>query len=418
MDRKIEKKNWTPKKIATFGLPTIFVLLVFYMLVFGDKSSKLNVEVDKITISKVSRGEFQEFIPIMGSVEPIKTIELSSDEGGRIEHRYIESGTKVQKGDPILRFSNTNLLLTILNNEAQVNRASNDLRSTRLMMEQNALSLRNQLLNLDYEIASQKRVFDREKTLMDKGLGSKEAFENARDQYLFSQRRRDLTVAQQKQDSLFRLTQIQALETSLAGMQTNLIIVKEKQDNLTLRAPIDGHLTSLTAEIGETKNPGERLGQIDVLDHFKVRARIDEYYINRVEKGRMGSFDLSGRSYRLSVDKIYLEVTDGRFEVDLVFAEGERPEGIRRGQTLHIKLELGDLEEAVLLARGGFYQKTGGQYVYVVDPSGNFAIRRDIKLGRYNPQVFTVLGGLEPGEEVITSSYDTFGDIDKLILKK
>ena len=418
MDRQIEKKKWTPKKIATIGVPTVFILLVFYMLVFGDKSSKLNVDVEKITISTVSKGEFQEFIPIMGSVEPIKTIELSSDEGGRIEHRFIESGTKVSKGDPILRFSNTNLLLTILNNEAQVNRASNDLRSTRLMMEQNALSLRNQLLNLDYDIASQRRAYEREKALMDKGLGSKEAFENARDQYLFSKKRRDLTIAQQRQDSLFRMTQIAALETSLKGMQANLTIVKQKQDNLTLRAPIDGHLTSLTAEIGETKSPGERLGQIDVLDHFKVRARIDEYYINRIEKGRMGSFELSGQSYRLSVDKIYLEVTDGRFEVDLVFPDGVNPGGIRRGQTLHIKLELGDLEEAVLLARGGFYQKTGGQYVYVVDESGNFAVRRDIKLGRYNPQVFTVLEGLEIGDQVITSSYDTFNDIDKLILKK
>ncbi|MCK5147930.1 HlyD family efflux transporter periplasmic adaptor subunit [bacterium] len=417
MDRKIEKKKWTVKKIATIGIPAILFFLVAYALIFGDKSSKLNIELEKQTVSVVYRGEFQEFIPIMGSVEPIKTIELSSDEGGRIEHRYIESGTKVSKGDPILRFSNTNLLLTILNNEAQVNRASNELRSTRLLMEQNTLSLRNQLLTLDYDIASQKRAYDREKTLMDRDLGSKEAFENARDQYFFTIQRRDLTIAQQRQDSLFRLNQVDALEESLEGMQENLLIVKQKQDNLTLRAPIDGHLTSLNAEIGETKAAGERLGQIDVLDHFKVRAAIDEYYINRVEKGREGSFDIAGTTYRLVIDKIYLEVTDGRFQVDLIFT-GEKPQGIRRGQTLHIKLELGDLEEAVLLARGGFYQKTGGQYVYVVDESGKFAIKRDIKLGRYNPQVFTVLEGLEIGEEVITSSYDSFNDIDKLILKK
>lgn len=417
MDRKIERKKWTPKKIATFGVPAIFIILVLYTLVFGDKSSKLNVELEKLTVSTVHRGEFQEFIPIMGSVEPIMTIELSSDEGGRVEHRYIESGTPVKKGDPILRFSNTNLLLTILNNEAQVNRASNELRSTRLLMEQQALSLKNQLLNLDYDIANQKRAYDREKTLMDKGLGSKEAYENARDQYNFTLKRRDLTIAQQKQDSLFRLNQIEALETSLEGMQENLAIVKQKQENLTLRAPIDGHLTSLNAEMGETKAPGERLGQIDVLDHFKVVAAIDEYYINRVEKGRFGSFEISGQTYRLKVDKIYLEVTDGRFEVDLTFIDVP-PENIRRGQTLHIKLELGDLEEALLLARGGFYQKTGGQYVYVVDNSGDYAIKRSIKLGRHNPQVFTVLEGLAEGEQVITSSYDSFNDIDKLILKK
>jgi HlyD family secretion protein len=218
------------------------------------------------------------------------------------------------------------------------------------------------------------------------------------------------------QDSMFRQIQINQLETSLQRMQDNLEIVKQKQDNLTIRAPITGMLTSLTAEIGESKSQGQPLGQIDILEDFKVRAAIDEHYIARVERGRYGTFDWAGGTHQLIVDRLYLEVRGGRFEVDLQFIDDE-PEGIRRGMTVHIRLELGDLEEAVLLPKGGFYQKTGGQWVYIVDESGTFAEKRSIRLGRQNPQVFTVLEGLEPGDRVITSSYDSFGDIDKLILR-
>lgn len=417
MDRKIEKKRFTPKKIATIAIPTIFFSLVLYMLIFGDRSSKLNVDMEKITISEVARGEFQEYIPVTGTVMPIETYFLGASEGGMVEERIIESGTFVKKGDPIVKLSNTDLLMTILSNQAQVNRASNELRIARLSMEQNTLSLRSQMANLNYDLLLQKRAYERAEELYNKELISKEEFELARDNYEYSLKRKELTLESMKQDSLFRLSQIEQLQLSLEQMLSNLDIVKQKLDNLTVKAPITGMLTSLNAEIGETKSRGEPIGQIDVLDSFKVRAAIDEHYIARIEKGRYGTFPFAGEDYRLIVDKIYLEVTEGRFEVDLLFVD-EQPAGIRRGLTLHIRLELGDLSEELLLARGGWYQKTGGQWVYVLDKSGRFAIKRRIRVGMYNPQVFTILEGLEPGERVITSSYDSFGDIDKLILKE
>ncbi len=415
MDRKIEKKRFTPKKIATVAIPTIFFSLVLYAFIFGDRSSKLNVDVEKITISEVFRGEFQEFIPITGSVMPIETYLLSASEGGIVEERIIESGTFVHKGDPIVRLSNTDLLLTILNNQAQVNRASNELRMSRLYMEQNRLQMQSQIANLNFELLTQKRAYDRGQELFEKQLMSAEEYELTRDQYEYSLQRQKLTLESIIQDSLFRLNQIEQLELSLEQMESNLVIVKQKLDKLTVQAPITGMLTSLDAEIGDTKARGEQIGQIDVLENFRVRARIDEHYIARVEKGRFGTYDF-GAGGKLIVDRVYLEVTDGSFEVDLLFV-GEAPGGIRRGLTLHIRLELGDLSEELLLARGGWYQKTGGQWVYLVDPSGDFAEKRRIRVGMYNPQVFTILEGLEPGEKVVTSSYDSFGDIDKLILK-
>ena len=416
MDRKIEKKKWTFKKIATIAVPTIFFSVVLYAFIFGDRSSRLNVDLEKITISEVYRGEFQEFIPITGTVMPIETFLLSASEGGMVEERIIESGSFVNKGDPIVRLSNTDLLLTILNNQAQVNRASNELRLSRLYLEQNKLNMQSQMANLNYDLLVQKRAYDRAKELYEKELASAEEYELARDEYEYSLQRKRLTLESMRQDSLFRLNQIKQLELSLEQMESNLAIVKQKLDKLTVRAPITGMLTNLDAEIGDTKGRGEQIGQIDVLENFRVRARIDEHYIARIEKGRYGTFTFAQEDGKLKVHRIYLEVTDGSFEVDLHFVD-DPPDGIRRGLTLHIRLELGDLSEEVLLARGGWYQKTGGQWAYVVDQSGGFAVKRRIRVGMYNPQVFTILEGLEPGERVVTSSYDSFGDIDKLILK-
>ena len=416
MDRQIKKKRFTPKKIAGYSAVIIFFSVILYSLIFGDRSSKLNVDLEKITISEVYRGEYQEFIPIIGTVEPRTTHYLTATDGGRVEEIFLEAGTHVKRDDPILRLSNTNLLLTILNNQAQVNRASNDLRQARLYMETNTLSLRSQRSQLDYDILLQEREYERQKKLYKKNLTSLEEYEQARDQYEYSLQRRELILESQKQDSLFRLGQISQLEEALSQMESNLAIVQQKQDALTIRAPIDGQLTSLIAEIGEMKSMGQQMGQIDVLEGFRVRAGIDEHYIARVESGRYGTFPFAGNEYQLIVRQIYPEVTDGRFEVHMYFTD-EEPEGIRRGQTLHIRLELGDLSEELLVARGGWYQSTGGQWVYVVDPSGNFATKRRIRIGMQNPQVFTILEGLEPGEKVITSSYDSYGDIDKLILK-
>ena len=416
MDRIIEKKRWTLKKIITFSAIALFIVFVFYNFIFGDHSSKLNVKTERITVSTVEQGDFQEFIPIIGNVIPIKTIYLDAIEGGRVDTLFLEAGSFVEKGDKILKLANTNLLLDIMYREAELFAQSNNLRNTRLAMEQNRLSLRAQLIELNHTIRQQHRTFTRAEKLHEKKLLSEEEFETARDQYEYLVQKRDLTLESHKQDSLFREVQILQLEASLGRMQANLEVIKLNLDNLVLRAPITGQLTSLNAEVGESKSRGQRLGQIDVLDGFKVRARVDEHYIARIELGRRGRFEFAGQTYNLVVTKIYPEVLEGRFEIDMLFDSAE-PEGIRRGQTLHTQLELGDLSTALLLPRGGFYQKTGGKWVYVVDESGDFAVKRSIQIGRQNLKVYEVLDGLEVGEKVITSSYDNYGDIDKLVLK-
>jgi HlyD family secretion protein len=417
MDRPIQKKKWPPKKIAMVGGGGLFFFFVIYSFIFGDSSSKLNVETEKITIATVARGPFQEFIPVTGSVLPIKTIYIDAIEGGRVETKFIEAGAFVKEGDKILQLANTNLLLDIMFREAQFFEQSNNLRNTRLLMEQSRLNLRQQLNDQEYQVQRLKRLHERAAELRQKNLISQQEFEQTRDEYEYRRRQKELAIESFKQDSLFRQIQVEQLETSLQRMQANLDVTKQRLESMIIRAPVTGQLTSLNAEIGESKAPGQRLGQVDVLDGFKVRAGIDEHYLSRINLGQTGEFDFAGQTYVLITKKVFPEIRDGRFDVDLEF-QGKEPEGIRRGQTLHIRLELGDLSEAILLPRGGFYQKTGGQWVYVLDKSGSFAAKRSIKLGRYNPQAFEVLEGLEPGERVITSSYDSFGDIDKLILKK
>ncbi len=417
MDRKIEKKKWTVKKILGITAIVLIIFFVVYSIFFGDHSSKLNVQEERITISTVENGPFQEFIPVTGTVIPIKTIYLDAMEGGRVDKIFLEAGTYVKKGDKILQLGNTNLLMDIMYREAELFQQSNNLRNTRLAMQQNRLALQAQLLELNYQMQQQKRVYDKQTELFNKNLVSEQDWEEARDRYNYLVKNRELTLLSHKQDSLFQETQINQLEASLRRMEENLEIVKENLENLTVKAPVTGQLTSLNAEIGESKTRGQRLGQIDVLDGFKIRVRVDEYYLARIDVNQRGEFTFAGNTHQMRIDKIYPEVLNGRFEVDMLF-EGQEPDGIRRGQTVHIRLELGDLSEAILLAKGGFYQKTGGQWIYVVDPSGEFAIKRNIRIGRMNPEVFEVLEGLQPGEKVITSSYDSYGDIDKLILKK
>ncbi len=417
MDRKIKKKLWTPKRIGMAGGGGLLVLFILYSFIFGDTSSKLNVEAEKITISEVSRGPFQEFIPVNGSVLPIETFYLDAIEGGRVERLFVDAGTFVKKGDPILRLANTNLQLDVMYREALSYEQINNAQNRRLAIEQNSISVRSQLAEVEYQVQRTKLSFDRDSVLRVKNLISSEEFRRTKDEYEYWIGRRVLAVENFRQDSLLRVNQLTQLESSIDRLEMNLEMVKRSVDNLTLRAPISGQLTSLNAEIGQSKSSGQRLGQIDVLDNFKVRAAIDEFYIARINIGQEGEFDLAGNTFRLIIKKVYPEVRDGRFEVDMEFT-GKPPQGIRRGQTLQIRLELGDLSEATLLARGGFYQRTGGQWVYILDPSGENATKRSIKLGRQNPQVFEVIEGLQPGEQVITSSYDNFGDIDKLILKK
>lgn len=415
MDRKIEKKKWPLKRVLVFGAAGLFVLIVAYALLFGDTSASLNVETKKITVSTVERGPFQELIPVSGTVLPIKSVYMDAMDGGRIDQIFVEEGAMVKQGDSILRMTNTNLQMELMFREADLFEQMNNLRAVRLAIEQNRLNLREQMAEIDYQNGLQTRNYDRAKALHEKNVISLDEFERTRDDYEYWKTRKLLVTESQRQDSIMRDMQVQQLELSIQRMQQNFKIVRENYENLVQRAPISGQLSQLNAEIGELKSPGERLGQVDVLDGYKVRAAIDEFYISRIAIGQAGESEISGVKSKLIVSRVFPEVRDGRFEIDLQF-EGAAPAGIRRGQTIQVRLALGELSEAVMIARGGFYQTTGGNWIYVVNESGDIARKRKIRLGRQNPRMYEVLEGLEPGEQVITSSYDSFGDFEKLNL--
>lgn len=415
MDRKIEKKKWPPKKIAAYSGTILMAIFIIYQLFFSDKSSRLNVDQERLVIYTVHNGEFQEFIPVIGTVIPIKTIYLDAIEGGTVEQIYLEAGSFVNQGDPIMKLTNTKLLLDIMYREAELFQQSNNLRNTRLAMEQNALIIKAQLMDLEFEIKKTFRDYNNQKSLVDQNLIAVQEFETTKDEYEYLNDKLALTLQSYHQDSVFREIQMEQLEASLVRMENNLEIVKQDMGNLIIKAPVSGQLTSRNAEIGESKTRGERLGQIDVLDGFKLLIAVDEYYISRISIGQKGTFTFAGKKHELRVGKVYPEVLNGRFEVDMEFIS-EEPEGIRRGQSQHIRLELGDPGEGLLLARGGFFQKTGGQWVYLMDESGEFAVKQPIRLGRQNTEVFEVLEGLNPGDRVITSSYDSYGDVDKLLI--
>lgn len=416
MDKKIEKKKWPPKKIATYAGIGIFIFLILYLFVFGDHSRKLNVETERITISTVSKEPFQEFIPVSGEVQPIETYYLDVSEGGRVVEKFAEEGAFLEIGDPIIRLENPSLALNIMYNEAQVFQTMNSLRSVRLSMEQNSLSLRGNLLNLEYDVIKQKRIFRNDKKLYEKNLIAEIEYQESKDDYDYLMKLKDLTLETNKKDSLFRMEQIKNLEYNVNRMQKQLEMTQAQMENLTVRAPIRGQLTALMAEIGKSITRGQNLGRIDDIDNYKIRVQVDEHYLARIAKGQYGEFTFADKVYRLIIEKVYVQVNDGRFEVDMHFID-EFPTGIRRGQTVRIKLELGDLSEATTIARGGFFQTTGGQWVFVIDESEEFALKRNISLGRKNTQVYEILSGLKTGEKVITSSYDNYGDVEKLILQ-
>ncbi len=416
MDRKIKKKKWPPKRIAGLAAVVIFIGVVIYVFLFKFSKSTLNVKKERITVSTVTEGPFQEYIPVIGNVLPIDTVFIDADEGGRVENVFVRAGTIVEEGDPILELANTDLLLTIMWREAELFQQTDNLRRTRLSLEQYRLQLNQELAQIDNLLLQQQRTYERYKELRKDSLISEHEYELAKDQYEYLVKRKELTMDSQRNELKFRKIQIDALVSQLERMESNLQVAKEKLGNLTIRARVSGHLTSLNAELGQSKAPGQRLGQIDVLSGFRVRASIDEHYITRVEVGRTGRFPYADRSYKLEIKKIYPEVRDGRFDVDMEFTEKE-PEGIRRGLTLHIRLELGDISEAILLPKGGFYQSTGGNWVYVLDDSESIATKKSIRLNRQNTEVYEVLSGLSPGEKVITSSYESFGKMERLILK-
>ena len=416
MDRKIEKKPFYKRKkfyITATGGIVFFILII---LILADTGSKLNVEADKITISTVTNGDFQEFIPVTGNVLPRTTYYLDAILGGTIEKKFVEEGAMLEKGDKILKLSNTDFQLSALQQESFAFQQINEARNTRLQIEQNSISLQTRLVDVNYSLINSKQLYDREKVMWGKKLVSEQDYQQYRDNYFHDLEQKNLAEENWRKDSVLKQSQLEQINSSIQRLQMNLELIKENLDNLTVKAPISGQLTSLNAEIGQSKTPGSRLGQIDALDGYKVRADIDEFYIARVTKGLRATADIDGKEYKLTIDKVYPEVKDGKFEVDMEFT-GKAPDGIRRGQTLQIRLQLSDRTIAVLLPRGGFYQKTGGQWVFILNNSESEAIKKPISLGRQNPDYFEVLSGLKPGDKVVTSSYDNFGDVDKLIIK-
>ena len=416
MDRPIEKKFWSARRITWLVIGAVMTLAPLFVFVLADHSVRLNVQRERITVSTVARGPFQEYISLRGSVAPIKTIFLDAVEGGRVEKIFLEEGSIVEQGDSILQLSNPDLELNVMNQEANLFEQLNDFQNIRINLDQQTITRQNQLIEIEHSLQTAERDFTRDNKLIEKDLVPRQDYEKSREDVAYWRTRRDFMIKTLEQDSLYRIGQIAQLETSVERLRMNLEAVKRNLDNLTLRAPVSGQLTLLDAEIGELKSKGQRLGQIDVMSGYKVRASIDEFYIARVIRGQEADCELSGSGYGLTVQKVYPEVREGKFEVDMDFT-GQVPDGIRVGQSIQCKLALGGLSEAGLLPKGGFYQGSGGNWVFVVDRSGEYAVRRPIKIGRQNIEFFEVLEGLEPGEQVVTSSYDNYMQIEKLIIK-
>ncbi len=415
MDRQIKKSKWTLKRIATYGGIGLLVVFVGYQALFADRRSRLKVEKDKITIAEVKRGVFQEFIPQTGTVEPSRTVYLDAIEGGTIKRVVAESGASLKKGDIILELSNLNRELAVLQQEAQLNESITRQRDTRLAITRNDLEQRQTLALIDNQLQILEPQYFRQKQLFEKKLISKQEFERTEADYKYNLERRRITYEVYKNDSLDRIRQLRELTYREQKMTESLEGVSRILDNLTIRAPIDGQLTRPQLDVGQSINTGQRLGQVDVVGSYKVRVEIDELYLPRISVGLRATTTYAGKEYELVIVYVYPNVTNGRFPVDMNFVN-ETPQGIRRGLSLRLRIELGQSSEELLLPVGGFYKDTGGNWVYVVEADGNRAVKRSVKLGRKNTEHFEVLDGLRPGDRVITSSYENFGNNEVLVL--
>ncbi len=392
-------------------------VLIAGSVYFTSGKSKLNVDAERITISEVKKGAFQEFIPVNGVVLPLTTIYLDAMEGGRVEEKLVEDGAIVKKGQPIMRLSNTDLELSLVNQQTSVYNLLTQMQIARNAAQQNTTTKLNQMTDVDNQLKEAKRVYDLNKTLYEqKAIGLQE-FKQSENNYNYYAEKKKLTDQIMQQDQASNAQQVSQAQQSYKGSQTALNVMRKKVGDLIVRAPVDGQLTSLDAEVGQSKNKGERLGQIDVLSGYKVRVDVDEHYISRVFIGLMGETSFAGKNYKLKINKVYTQVNNGRFQVDMEF-ENAVPEGIRRGQTMQIRLALSDETQALLLAKGGFYQQTGGNWVFKVDKDGTTAYKVDVQLGRQNPDYYEVLSGLQPGDKIVTSSYENYGNMQELVLKK
>ena len=417
MDRIIEQqkgfKRVFTKKALPYWAGALFVAFVIY-LIARPNDKTLRVDRETLMISEAQKGEFNDYIRISGRVQPMTTIQLSPQEGGIVQEILIEEGSEVKAGDAILILSNDNLDMQILNSEAELAEKENILRNTQIQMEQQKLDVNQSVLEYGIQVDRLKRAYEQQKSLYEEKLIAREDYLKAEEDYRLAQQKYELIRERSKQDSLYRGTQLDRMEESLDNMVLNMQMIRKRKSNLIVKAPIDGELGLLDVVLGQSITSGTKIGQINSVGTYKVEAQIDEHYIDRVVAGLEATFERQGEKYSTSIRKVYPEVRDGKFKADFKF-EGEQPDNIRAGQTYYLNLQLGQPEEAVIIPRGSFYQKTGGKWVYVVNKEGTMAVKREIRLGRQNPQYYEVLEGLEPGEKVITSGYDTFGDSDVLM---
>jgi len=416
MDRIIEKKKWTTKKILQYAAIAVFVFFLLYIFLLRDRSSRINIERSQLTFAKVTLDNFQEFIPVDGVVLPRTTIYIDAVLGGTVETKFVEDGAEVKKDDTILKLSNANMQLSYMDQETRMYDAINNLQNSRIALEQNKFLRQKEITNLLYQIDEVKTEFDRAQKLYDDGVYTLKEYQDARRDYEFSSKQLLISIELQRLDSISAEEQKRQIAASVERMRANLTLLKSNMEKLLVRAPADGVLSSFNVEIGETRSAGERLGQIDIMDGYKMRANIDERYVSRVVPGQEAELDFGGKTYQLYVQKIFTGVTGGAFQVDMLFKD-EVPDNIKRGQTIQMRLQFSTPTEALILKRGGFFQQTGGNWVYIVDPSGDYAVKRNIRLGRQNTRFYEVLEGLENGEEVIISSYESFGNKDKVVLK-
>ena len=416
MDIQLEKKKGIKPKHIGYAALAILILFALWQLIFSESVSTFRTEKDKLSITEVTAGKFDDYITINGTVAPISTIFMDAYEGGRVTEKLIEEGAMVKKGDIILTLENTNLYEQILSSESNLALKQNDLRQTKLNFETQLIEGSKALANAVVELQRKKRNFEQQKSLYAEELISKEAFLLAQEDYNLAKKQHEIAKFKTEQDQEMKDNSLTGLDTDLNRMKKTLGMVYERLDHLNVRAPADGQLGFLDAEIGQSISQGQRIGQINVLTDYKIKASIDEHYIDRVKRDLQANLDRNDKDYALRLRKVYPEVRGGKFEVDLVFTE-DKPETIRTGQNYNIRLQLGASNDALLISKGAFFGGTGGQWIFVVDPSGDFATKRNIKIGKQNSRYYEVLEGLQPGEKVITSNYDSFGEAEKIVLK-
>ena len=420
MDRKIESKKGIAqlfsKKKLPYWLGGLGVVFVAYLLLRSDLRT-FRVNADTLTVSEVISGEFNDYIRVSGQVQPMTTIQVSPLESGVVHEIFLEEGAQVKAGDKILELKNENLDMQILNSEADLAEKENLLRNTLISMEQEKLSVHQEMLQLETDVKRNRRAYEAQKQLYQEELIAREEYLRAEEDYDLAKSRLELVKNRAVQDSLYRNIQVKQMQESLSNMRVNMQMIRRRKEHLILTAPIDGELGLLDVVLGQSVSSGMKIGQINNLSSYKIEAQIDEHYIDRVMPGLEAQFERQDESYQAVIRKVYPEVRDGKFKADFKF-DGTLPENIRTGQTYSLNLQLGQPEEAVMIPRGTFYQKTGGRWIYVVTEDGSKAYKREIRIGRQNPQYYEVLEGLEPDEEVITSGYDNLGDNDCLILKR